>query len=165
MKNFIETPHIVPRVPEVFSRVRRGASSATGRHVFGRRQKTRAAKRGSLSKTWSKPETAHEKPLEPRVVILSELPLFSPYFSIKSVCQNTSALIFSSSKYCRYWKCFSFKNCVALLPWFFDGFVSSNMSSSRGSLFKTWPKPEIAHEKPLEPSVLIFVHQMKPVYA
>ena len=31
-----------------FSRVRRGASSARGRPVFGRRPKTRAAKRGSL---------------------------------------------------------------------------------------------------------------------
>ena len=37
----------LPWVPEVFSRVRRGASSATGRHVFGRRPKTR----GSLFKT------------------------------------------------------------------------------------------------------------------
>ena len=35
----------IPWVPEVFSRVRRGASSATRHHVFGRRPKTRAAKR------------------------------------------------------------------------------------------------------------------------
>ena len=39
-------------------------------------------------------------------------------------------LIFSSSKYCRHRKCYSFKNCVALLRWFrdchFDGSVSSN---------------------------------------
>ena len=26
-------------------------------------------------------------------------------------------LIFSSSEYCRHRKCYSFKNCVALLPW------------------------------------------------
>ena len=52
----------VPRVPEVFSRVRRGASSATGRHVFGRRPKTRAAIKDLT-------ETAYEKPLEPRVVV------------------------------------------------------------------------------------------------
>ena len=40
-------------------------------------------------------------------------------------------LMFSSSKYCRHRKCYSFKNYVALLPWFhdchFDGFVSSNV--------------------------------------
>ena len=40
-------------------------------------------------------------------------------------------LIFSSSKYCRHRKCYSFKNCVALLPWFrdchFDGSASSNV--------------------------------------
>ena len=43
-------------------------SSAAGRHVFGRRSKTRVANpRGSLFKTWSKPETTHEKPLAPRV--------------------------------------------------------------------------------------------------
>ena len=37
----VNTPSTpVPWVPEVFSRVRRGASSATGRHVFGRRPKT-----------------------------------------------------------------------------------------------------------------------------
>ena len=40
-------------------------------------------------------------------------------------------LIFSSSKYCGHRKCNSFKNCVALLPWFrdchFDGSVSSNV--------------------------------------
>ena len=47
----------LPWVPEVFSPVWRGASSAAGRHVFGLWQKTRAAK----------PETAHEKPLAPRV--------------------------------------------------------------------------------------------------
>ena len=47
----------LPWVPEVFSPVWRGASSAAGRHVFGLWQKSRAAK----------PETAHEKPLAPRV--------------------------------------------------------------------------------------------------
>ena len=40
-------------------------------------------------------------------------------------------LIFSSSKYCWHRKCYSFKNCVALLPWFrdchFDSSVSSNV--------------------------------------
>ena len=39
-------------------------SRATGSFV---RPKTRAAKRGSLFKTSPKPETAHEKPLAPRV--------------------------------------------------------------------------------------------------
>ena len=40
-------------------------------------------------------------------------------------------LIFSSSKYCRHQKCYSFKHCDTLLPWFqdshFDGSVSSNV--------------------------------------
>lgn len=45
-------------------------SSASGRHVFGRRPKTWAAKpqgfsHWSLFKTWLKLETAHEKPLAP----------------------------------------------------------------------------------------------------
>ena len=52
------------------------ASSAAGRHVFGLRPKTREAKnfsRGSLFKTWPKPETAHEKSLTPRVSLGSFL--------------------------------------------------------------------------------------------
>ena len=48
----------LPWVPGFFSRATRSfVSSAAGRHVFGRR----------LFKTWPKPETAHEKPLAPRV--------------------------------------------------------------------------------------------------
>ena len=48
---------LLPWVPEICSRVWRGASSAAGRHVFGLRPKTRP-----------KPETAHEKSLAPRVL-------------------------------------------------------------------------------------------------
>ena len=48
----------LPWVPEVFSRVRRGAAF---------RRPNAEDTRGSLFKTWPKPETAHEKPLEPRV--------------------------------------------------------------------------------------------------
>ena len=50
----------LPWVPEIFSRVWQGASSAGGRHVFNLRPKTRAA-------TCPKPETAHKKSLAPRV--------------------------------------------------------------------------------------------------
>ena len=46
----------------------RFVSSAAGRPVFSRRLKTRGRRRGWLFKTWPKPETAHEKPLAPRVV-------------------------------------------------------------------------------------------------
>ena len=49
----------LPWVPEIFSRVWRGASSAAGPHVFGLRRVT--------FKTWPKSETAHEKSLAPRV--------------------------------------------------------------------------------------------------
>ena len=69
---------LYPGYQRFFSRVWRGASSAAGRHVFSLRSKTRAAKprektfsRGSLFKTWQKPETAHEKSLAPRVQFLS----------------------------------------------------------------------------------------------
>ena len=37
------------------------------RHVFGRRPKTRGAKLFVRVTFWPKPDTAHEKPLEPRV--------------------------------------------------------------------------------------------------
>ena len=48
----------LPWVPGFFSRATRSfVSSAAGRHVFGQR----------LFKTWPKLETAHEKPLAPRV--------------------------------------------------------------------------------------------------
>ena len=48
----------LPWVPGFYSRATRSfVSSAAGRHVFGRR----------LFQTWPKPETAHEKPLAPRV--------------------------------------------------------------------------------------------------
>ena len=50
----------LPWVPEVFSRVRRGAAF---------RPPNAEDTRGSLFKTWPKPETAHEKPLEPRVTM------------------------------------------------------------------------------------------------
>ena len=63
----------LPWVPEVFSRVRRGAF---GGCRVGRRPKKRAANPREKTlfarvtyKTWPKPETAHEKPLEPRVVV------------------------------------------------------------------------------------------------
>ena len=58
---------LLPWVPEVFSRVRWGASSAAGRHFFGQRLKRKNFSRGSLFKTWPKPETAHEKPPALRV--------------------------------------------------------------------------------------------------
>ena len=56
---------ILTWVPEVFFLERRGASSAAGRHVFGLWPKARRREK--------KPETAHEKPLAPRV--LRDLPL------------------------------------------------------------------------------------------
>ena len=59
---------ILTWVPEVSFLERRGASSAAGRHVFGLWPKARAAKPRE-----KKPETAHEKPLAPR--ILRHLPL------------------------------------------------------------------------------------------
>ena len=51
---------------------------------------------------------------------------------MKSEYQNNSAFDFFFFKTdCRHRKCYSFKNCVALLPWFrdchFDGSVSSNV--------------------------------------
>ena len=56
--------------------------------------------------------------------------LKSIFFDKKWVPEK-ARLTFSSSKYCRDRKCYSFKNCVALLPWFrdchFNGFVSSNV--------------------------------------
>ena len=52
-------------------------------------------------------------------------------FLDKNWVLEEARLTFSSSKYCRNRKCYSFKNCVALLPWFrdchFNGFVSSNV--------------------------------------
>ena len=54
---------ILTWVPEVSFLERRGASSAAGRHVFGLWPKARAAKPRE-----KKPETAHEKPLAPRVL-------------------------------------------------------------------------------------------------
>ena len=62
----------LPWVPEVFFSRATGSFtlSAAGRHVFGRRpnwQERRSFSRGSPFKTWPKPETAHEKPLAPRV--------------------------------------------------------------------------------------------------
>ena len=43
----------------------------------------------------------------------------SIFFDKKWVPEK-ARLTFSSSKYCRDRKCYSFKNCVALLPWFRD---------------------------------------------
>ena len=51
-------------------------------------------------------------------VILSKVPLLTSLFFDKKWVPEKARLIFSSSKYCRDRKCYSFKNCVALLPWF-----------------------------------------------
>ena len=68
-------------------------------------------------------------------VILSELPLLKSIFFDKKWVPEKARLTFSSSKYCRDRKCYSFKNCGSLLPWFrhFNGFVSSNVSNVRCS--------------------------------
>ena len=57
----------IPWVPEVFSRVRTGSFVSS---AAGRRRERRSFSRGSLFKTRPKPETAHEKPLAPRVGFL-----------------------------------------------------------------------------------------------
>ena len=57
----------IPWVPEVFSRVRTGSFVSL---AAGRRRERRSFSRGSLFKTRPKPETAHEKPLAPRVGFL-----------------------------------------------------------------------------------------------
>ena len=61
-------------------------SSVAGRHVFGQRPKTRAAKRESLFKTSPKPETAHEKPLAPRVHFVLQ---YAEKWDRQIVCQTT----------------------------------------------------------------------------
>ena len=62
---------LLPWVPEVFLACGGNFRClAEGRHIFGRRPKPRAAKRGEARvtiKTWQKPETALEKSLAPRV--------------------------------------------------------------------------------------------------
>ena len=52
--NWISSKRSIPWVPEVFSRVRRGASSATGRR-HQRRSRDKNFSRASLFKTWPKP--------------------------------------------------------------------------------------------------------------
>ena len=51
------------------------------------------------------------------------------FFNKKWVPEK-ARLTFSSSKYCRDRKCYSFKNCVALLPWFRDCHFNSSVSSN-----------------------------------
>ena len=57
---------LYPGYQRFFSRVRRGASFCRPKAEDTSGEKTR----GALSNTWPKPETAHEKPLAPRVIFL-----------------------------------------------------------------------------------------------
>ena len=114
--------HCLPWVPEVSSRVRRGASffSAAGRPVFGRRPKTRAAKRGSLFKTWPRPETAHEKPLAPcRVHFVLQ---YAEKWDRWIVCQTTPPpLIF---RFC--FLIIRFRSCFCDVDWWWILFLIQN---------------------------------------
>ena len=49
--------------------------------------------------------------------------------------------------------CFGISGVVIGSTGAIKGMALWSRSFSRGSLFKTWPKPETAHEKPLAPSV------------
>ena len=85
-------------------------SSVAGRHVFGQRPKTRAAKRGSLFKTSPKPETAHEKPLAPRVHFVLQ---YAEKWDRRIVCQTTPPpLIF---RFC--FLIIRFRSCFCDVDW------------------------------------------------
>ena len=89
-------------------------SSVAGRHVFGQRPKTRAAKRGSLFKTSPKPETAHEKPLAPRVHFVLQ---YAEKWDRQIVCQTTPPppLIF---RFC--FLIIRFRSCFCDVEWWFQ---------------------------------------------
>ena len=86
-------------------------SSVAGRHVFGQRPKTRAAKRGSLFKTSPKPETTHEKPLAPRVHFVLQ---YAEKWDRQIVCQTTPPppLIF---RFC--FLIIRFRSCFCDVDW------------------------------------------------
>ena len=86
-------------------------SSVAGRHVFGQRPKTRAAKRESLFKTSPKPETAHEKPLAPRVHFVLQ---YAEKWDRQIVCQTTPPppLIF---RFC--FLIIRFRSCFCDVDW------------------------------------------------
>ena len=75
--------------------------SRVTRSLVGRRPKTRAAKRGSLFKTWPKPETAHEsRSLEPKSIAPDFLHTFTVILpSITRTLHNLN-LPLTRNKFC-----------------------------------------------------------------
>ena len=86
------TPRLYPGYQSFFS-------SATGSFVSSAAGRIHERRRGSLFKTWPRPETAHEKPLVPRVPHLRRQVRI--FFQLNSIlaCLISAAVLFRQSRY------------------------------------------------------------------
>ena len=91
---------------------------------------------------WSLSLSNHTRPDHAPIAIVIQSEAFETFDISKEPISKTSRFWIFSYK----WGC----NWLGAIK----GMVLWSRGFSRGSLFKTWPKPETAHEKPLAPRVV-----------